>query len=209
MLCTSLGLLAASLILMRRQKRILQSSVLPITAFPPPCPPQWFPASSPWSGWAQCEHGSSFLSSLCDQETNPLHFPPLFPGDNLFSISRNILAELSHWPHCCMEGERNIVKVLLLPGAAWFSFGGLLTIFRTFFKPSLIFSLWLYLIQCSLANTYLCTHMLWTLISSPCGKQYVPLSLGPFPSGSLGVFPSSHCLRIQQKPCPPLIFLVA
>ena len=46
------------------------------------------------------------------------------------------------------------------------------------------------------------------LISSPCGKQYVPVSLGPFPSGSLGVFPSVSCLRIQQNLLPTTFFPV-
>lgn len=46
------------------------------------------------------------------------------------------------------------------------------------------------------------------LISSPCGKQYVLISLGPYPSGSLGVFPSICCLRIQQNLLPTTDFPV-
>ena len=56
------------------------------------------------------------------------------------------------------------------------------------------------LIQCGLGNIYLFTHMLWMLISSPCGKQYVPISLGPFPSGILGIF-FFHLL--PQNPAEP------
>lgn len=46
------------------------------------------------------------------------------------------------------------------------------------------------------------------LISSPCGKQYVPISLRPFPSGILGIFPSICCLRIQQSLLPTIFFPV-
>ena len=137
------------------------------------------------------------------QEANPLRsVPPLCSGDSPCSICRNLLAELSLTALFYGERERGITKILLLPGAAWFSFEGLLNIFLTF-SLNLVFPqlLWLYLIQCSLGNVYLYTHMLWMLISSPCGKQYVPISLGPFPSGSLGVFPS---IRLSQNPAEPL-----
>lgn len=46
----------------------------------------------------------------------------------------------------------------------------------------------------------MCTHMLRTLISSSCRKQYVPVSLGPLPSGSLGVFPSIRCIQQDRLP---------
>lgn len=144
--------------------------------------------------------------------TNLLHFSPahLFSGHSPCNISRSLSAELSLT--ALFYGERDIIKILLLPGAAWFSFGGLLNIFLTLsLNPVFLvfcFFLWLYLIQCSLGNIYLYTHMLWMLISSPCGKQYVPISLGPFPSGSLGVFPSICCLRIQQNLLPTTFFPV-
>ena len=137
------------------------------------------------------------------QGTNPLRSPPpLYSGDSPCSICRNLLAELSLTALFYGERERGITKIVLLPGAAWFSFEGLLNIFLTF-SLNLVFPplLWLYLIRCSLGNVYLYTHMLWMLISSPCGKQYVPISLGPFPSGSLGVFPS---IRLSQNPAEPL-----
>lgn len=44
------------------------------------------------------------------------------------------------------------------------------------------------------------------LISSPCGKQYVLMSFGPFPSGSVGIFLSIHFHRLQRNHLPATSF---
>lgn len=83
-------------------------------------------------GKAQCECGSCFLIFVVTQGTNSLHFSPL-----CFHLQEFIGRVITdRWR------ERNIMKILLLPGATWFSFGGLLSIFLTLsLNPVLFFSL--------------------------------------------------------------------
>lgn len=73
-----------------------------------------------------------FFIFVVTQGTNSVHFSPL-----CFHLQEFIGRVITdRWR------ERNIMKILLLPGATWFSFGGLLSIFLTLsLNPVLFFSL--------------------------------------------------------------------
>ena len=140
-LCTSLVSAQSFLTLMRLQKQDCAGwsrHSLPTHTLTR----QGFPSPAFGGGCVQCE--CALLFYLCCVPKEQIHFAPrpspLFQVI-AFSASPRICWQ-SYPTHCIVlwrEGERNIIKILLLPGAAWFSFGGLLNIFLTFFKPSLVF----------------------------------------------------------------------
>lgn len=200
MLCTSWGLLPALLLPRRLQKRIMQSSVFPVTASLQPC---LHSGSQPP---AQGEDGSvwlcfSFLSLLCDQGTHSLHFPPLFPGDNLLSISGNILAELPT-DRIVLRREREIsLRSYHYLGQLGFHLEDCWTCFSLSLNPDCFFSLIIFdsVQPCKyiFMYTYAVSADFFSLWKAICSHLSWSFSLW-----KLRCFPSSHCLRIQQNLLP-------